>query len=88
MNPENHNPSAEFEYRPAQINDVPAILKIVNYYIEHSSSIYEETPRILEDQLQWFLQLQKQNFPIIVALSDTQVVGYACFQTLDRKSVV
>ncbi len=85
MNPENHNPSAELEFRPAQINDVPAILKIVNYYIEHSNSIYEETPRILEDQLQWFLQLQKQNFPVIVAVSDMQVVGYASFQTFRTK---
>ncbi len=85
MNPEITQSDPQFEYRQAQFEDIPAILEIINYYIAHSSSIYEEVERSLEVQQQWFLQLQQQNFPVIVAMSAKKVVGFACFQTFRTK---
>jgi len=85
MNPEIPNNPSKFDYRQAQFDDIPAILEIINYYIAHSSSIYEEAQRSLEVQQQWFLQLQQQNFPVILAISNSKVVGFASFQTFRAK---
>lgn len=77
--------TTEIEYKSAEIGHIPGILKIINHYIANSSSIYEETERSLDVQLQWFQQLKEQNFPVLVALNEGNVVGFAAFQTFRAK---
>lgn len=77
--------TTEIQYQTATIGHIPGILKIINHYIANSSSIYEETERSVDVQIQWFQQLKEQNFPIIVALNQENVVGFAAFQTFRAK---
>ncbi len=72
--------------REATADDLPSILEIVNYEIAHSTSIYDEEPRTLEMQLNWFEEKKQQNFPVFVALLDEKVIGFATYGTFRAKS--
>ncbi|NBL64315.1 GNAT family N-acetyltransferase [Flavobacterium sp. NST-5] len=72
--------------REATVEDLPSILEIVNYEIAHSTSIYDEEPRTLELQKNWFEEKKKDNFPVFVAIIDEIIVGFATYGTFRAKS--
>lgn len=65
--------------RPAAPTDVPAILEIVNHAIENTTAIYDEAPRTLAQQRDWFQQKQLSGDPVLVAETSGNVVGFATF---------
>jgi phosphinothricin acetyltransferase len=72
--------------RPACIEDVPAILDIVNYSILHTTANYNYDILSLETQLQWFADKQARNYPVIVAEHNGQTVGFGTYGMFRKKS--
>lgn len=65
--------------RPASIEDVPGILEIVNYEIEHSTVLYEYEPRTLFQQTEWFNGKQNADWPVLVAELDGKIAGFGTY---------
>jgi len=71
--------------RPATFNDVTAILDIVNYSILHTTANYNYDIQTIEVQNKWFEYKQLHHFPVIVAESNGQVIGYGTYGTFREK---
>jgi L-amino acid N-acyltransferase len=67
------------QIRPFQIDDAQTILDIINYNILHSTSLYDYTPRNLEQQVTILNEKLKKGFPVIVAISNGVLVGFAYY---------
>lgn len=65
--------------RDAEMKDLPSILKIVNFEIEHSTSIYDYHKKTLQDQTLWFEQKKSKKMPLIVAEKNGSVIGYGTY---------
>jgi L-amino acid N-acyltransferase len=65
--------------RDAVESDLPGILGIYNEIIAHSTAIYTERPISLDDRLAWFRARQEQKYPILVAVDESGVIGFASF---------
>src|SRR5690606_19273775 len=65
--------------RQAEEKDLAAILDILNYEILNTTAVYDYTPRSLQSQLEWFQRKKKDSLPVIVAVKDQKVLGYASF---------
>ena len=76
---------AEIQIRKATIDDVPAILDIVNYSILHTTSNYHYEVLPIEVQLQWFEDKQAKNYPVIVADSGGKVTGFGTYGMFREK---
>lgn len=63
----------------AKSSDVVQILPIVNYAILNTTAIYDYAPRTLADMEQWFSAKQQGNFPVLVAIQNDIIVGYASY---------
>lgn len=59
--------------------DTSAILEIINYNILNSTALYDYHPRTLEQQTAIFDEKLKKGFPVIVAESDNEVVGFGFY---------
>jgi len=72
--------------RSARIEDLETILEIVNDAILNTTAIYDYDVRTLDDQILWFQEKQKQNFPVIVATDENDnVVGFGTYGTFRMK---
>lgn len=67
------------EVRAATEADLPAILEIYNEVVRTSTAIYALEPSSLAERRDWFQGRLSQNYPIVVALRDAEVVGFASF---------
>jgi phosphinothricin acetyltransferase len=65
--------------RDAKKEDLPAILKIVNFEIEYTTSIYDYDKRNLEYQTAWFEKKKQEKMPVIIAEENGQVIGFGTF---------
>ena len=61
--------------RPPTKADIPSILELVNYEILKTTANYSYEPNSLEVQMKWFESHQENNFPVLVADWEGQVVG-------------
>ena len=52
--------------RDARAHDLEAINAIYNYYVEHSTCTYQETPESIEGRREWFARHGSLH-PVIVA---------------------
>lgn len=59
--------------------DLPAIRDIYNHAVEHTTAIWNETLVDLENRRDWFKARKARNFPVIVAMRDGKVAGYASY---------
>ena len=72
--------------RSARIEDIETILEIVNDAILKTTAIYDYDVRTLNDQISWFQEKQKQNFPVIVATDENdKVLGFGTYGTFRMK---
>jgi L-amino acid N-acyltransferase YncA len=71
--------------RNATIEDLPAILEIVNHAILHTTSNYLYEVQTVENQLQWFEEKKSKQFPIIVADYNGTAVGFGTYGTFREK---
>ncbi|WP_347069814.1 N-acetyltransferase family protein [Flavobacterium sp. WV_118_3] len=65
--------------RPVTESDIPEVLEIINYEILNGVSIYDYTPRTLEQQQAIILEKETKNFPFLVAVSDGAIAGFATY---------
>lgn len=65
--------------RPANAEDVPAILAIYNHVVSTSTAVFNEQPVTLEDRLSWFAARREAGFPVLVAISEGEVAGYSSY---------
>jgi phosphinothricin acetyltransferase len=65
--------------RDANLDDLPGLLAIHNDVIATSTAIYAERPAALEDRVAWWNLRVSQGYPVLVALDDTGLIGFASF---------
>lgn len=66
------------EIRIAREEDVPCLLDIYNYEVQHGTATFDINPRTLSERLDWYYAHNVGNHPLIVAVEDGHAVGYAC----------
>jgi L-amino acid N-acyltransferase len=67
------------QLRDAIESDLPGILDIYNEVIANSTAIYADKAVSLPDRLAWFKARQEQNYPVLVAVDRTEVIGFISF---------
>jgi len=75
----------EITLRKAILEDLPAILDIVNYSILHTTANYNYDVQTLKIQTQWFAMKQSKNDPIIVADYNGITVGFGTYGQFREK---
>jgi L-amino acid N-acyltransferase YncA len=65
--------------RPATPEDLPAILAIYNAAVTTTTAIWNWHPVDLANRRAWFEARAAQGYPILVAVADGTVAGYASF---------
>ena len=67
------------DIRDAGVDDVPGILAIYNDVIATSTAVYREDPATIDDRRQWFDARLAQGYPILVAVDDSGIAGFASY---------
>jgi len=65
--------------RDATEADVPSILGIYNDVLATSTAIFSDHPSTLEERLGWFRARRDAGYPILVAVDESGVLGFASF---------
>lgn len=65
--------------RDATVEDLPSIMAIYNDAVEHTTAIWNETLVDLDNRKEWFRLRTERGFPVLVAVKDGTVIGYASF---------
>jgi L-amino acid N-acyltransferase len=65
--------------RDALESDLPAVLAIYNDVVATTTAVYRDDPATLDDRVAWWKDRVAQRFPVLVAVSADQVVGFASF---------
>ena len=65
--------------RDATWQDLPAIRDIYNDAVLNTTAIWNEQPVDLANRQAWFSARQAQAYPILVAVENDEVTGYASF---------
>lgn len=71
--------------RTAEEKDMPELLDIYNYEVEHGLATFDLNPKTMEERLVWFREHNVGNHPLIVAEEDGKVVGYASLSSYRPK---
>ena len=67
------------DIRDATAQDLPSMLAIYNDVVATSTAIYREEPMPPGEYEQWWRARVAQGYPVLVALSADEVVGFATF---------
>jgi L-amino acid N-acyltransferase len=67
------------EIRDATTEDLPAILAIYNDAVLHTNAVYDETPRTMAAQQEWFALKRTQYWPVLVAVADGELAAFASY---------
>jgi phosphinothricin acetyltransferase len=65
----------------ARESDLPGMLAIYNDVIATSTAVYTEQAATLDERRAWFDAKARDGFPILVAVDDSGVVGFASYGT-------
>ncbi len=68
-----------YSLRDARPEDLPDLLAIYNDAVLNTTAIWNETPVDLANRQTWFELRAAQGYPILVAVDDSGVLGYASF---------
>ena len=71
--------------RKAEVSDLEEILKINNHEILHSTINYDFVAKTLKEQTEWFNQKNLAGFPVLVAIFDGEIAGFATYGTFRPK---
>jgi L-amino acid N-acyltransferase YncA len=69
----------EFSIRDATPADVPAIAGLLNATLATTTYEYTDTPHTAAGRGDWFERQTARAFPVLVAVADDQVIGYAAY---------
>jgi len=65
--------------RPATVADLPGILAIYNDVVRTSTAIFALDPVTLDERRGWFESRQALSYPVLVAVEQDDVLGFASF---------
>ncbi|GAT71890.1 GNAT family N-acetyltransferase [Microbacterium hydrocarbonoxydans] len=65
--------------RDAEISDLETITAIHNDAVLHTTAIWNEDPVDVDDRAAWLADRTRLGFPVVVAVDETGVLGYASF---------
>jgi phosphinothricin acetyltransferase len=65
--------------RPATERDLPEILRIYNYAVEHTTAVFEYRPHTIDMRREWFRAKQAASLPVLVAGEGGAVRGFATY---------
>jgi L-amino acid N-acyltransferase YncA len=68
-----------FQVRAAEEADLPGILPIYNHAVEHTTAIWNDVLVDLENRRQWWRARTEAGFPVLVAVEQSDVLGYASY---------
>lgn len=71
--------------RVATEQDVSEMMEIYNYEVLNGVATFDLNVRTMEERMEWFLQHNVGNHPLIVAEMDGQVAGYASLSSYRDK---
>lgn len=71
--------------RLARREDVAAMLAIYNHEVENGTATFDIHPQSLQERMAWFEAHDEEAHPILVALEDGEVVGYASLSAYRSK---
>ncbi|MDP0398286.1 GNAT family N-acetyltransferase [Tsukamurella strandjordii] len=74
------------EIRDAQPSDLPAILVIHNDAVENSTAIWSEETSDLAERTAWLEERRAGGFPVLVAIVDGELGGYASYGPFRAKT--
>ena len=67
------------QVRDAQEEDLAGVLAIYNDVIATTTAVFRDEPATLEDRREWWQARIAQGYPVLVAIEDEAVVGFASF---------
>ncbi len=67
------------QLRDATVEDLPGIMDIYNDAVLNTTAIWNEIVVDLDNRKEWFKARKERGFPVIVAVMDGQVTGYASY---------
>lgn len=67
------------DIRAATVDDLADVLEIYNEVIAHSTAVYALAPATLAERHAWFAARTAAGYPVLVAVADGAVVGFASF---------
>lgn len=70
---------SQFIIRDATEADLPAILAIYNHAVAETTAIWNEILIDLENRRAWLEARRARGFPVLVAIHDGKVAGYASY---------
>lgn len=65
--------------RAAEEVDLAEIARIYNISVERSLAVFTETPATIEDRAIWLVARRTAGYPVLVAVQDAHLVGFASF---------
>jgi len=68
-----------FEIRDATAADVATMQAIYNEVVAHSTAIFSDVPRTLEEQARWYDDRRSQGWPVLAVCDGTGLVGFASY---------
>ena len=68
-----------FNLRGADESDLAAILAIYNHAIETTTAVFDYRPHTLQMRRDWLHSKRSANCPIVVAVNNAEVVGFATY---------
>lgn len=71
--------------RQAKIEDLPELLAIYNYEVEHGVATFDLNPKTMKERQEWFDAHNRDNHPLIVAELGGHVAGYASLSAYREK---
>lgn len=77
--------ATNIKIKPYDINNLPEVLEIINFYILTTTAIYDYDARTLEQQKSIFNEKINNNYPVIIAIVNNKVAGFAYFDSFRKK---
>lgn len=75
----------EFTIRHFKPTDISEITDIINHYILNSTAIYDYSSRSTENQLEVLTKIIQKGFPVYVATTNQEVVGFGYYAEFRSK---
>jgi len=67
------------QIRDAAQTDFDQITAIYNEVLTNSTAIYNDRPATIEERISWWRSRIAQGYPVVVAVEDTYIAGFATF---------
>ena len=75
----------DMEIRKAQEADLPALLDIYNYEVEHGTATFDLHPKTMKERRTWFEEHPGGRYILLAAIEDGRAVGYASLSPYREK---